>query len=71
MIRKSIPTFKRGMVIFIKRGHNASSEYRGAKGIVVDTPKNKPYVGVSLVSDNGSRGTWAVWKSEIDMRRRH
>jgi hypothetical protein len=68
---KTSTTFKKGMAVFIKRNHNASSNYRGAKGIVVDTPKNKPYLGVSLVSDNGKRATWAVWKSEIDMRRRH
>ena len=50
---------------------SASAEYRDTEGTIVRTPSptgkgSEKWYGVSLVSDNGTRGTWAVPPEEIE-----
>jgi len=57
--------WKKGDVVHIR--DNASSEYRGAKGVVFHNSKgNDEFVNVSLVSNNGTKAIWAVHRTEIE-----
>lgn len=56
--------YKKGDIIFTKA--DASSEYQNTKGVVVEDAKPKDkFIGVSLVSENGTRQVWAVRRDEI------
>ena len=56
--------YVKGDVVLIR--DDASGEYAGRKGVVVSLPTaSDEFFGVSLVSNNGSRGVWAVHKDEI------